>query len=99
MRAEDFFLMGWLDRPFRRKPYPDMTYEGAINTAAIMLWNMDTPEADEVADQLIRVLDRMAIECSSFPGRSIQNVSEFGELWRGKVSTLLAWFQKSGGTA
>ncbi len=97
--AKDFFPMDWLSRPFRRKPYPDMTYQEALDSAQILLWNMGTEEASEAGKELGAMAVRMNVDHAQFEGRSMQNVSELGALWRGKVSTLLAWFQKSGGTA
>ncbi len=97
--AEDFFPMGWDDRLFRRKPSPDMTYGEALGTAIARSWNMTSEDAHGVWEELSHVLIRMQVDHAQFEGRSTQNVSEFGELWRGKVSTLLTWFQKSGGTA
>ena len=99
MRAEDFFPLGWLEKPFRRQPYPDMTYQKALDTAQILLWNMGTEEASELGKELGAVSLRMNSDHVEFDGRSGQNVAEFGVLWRGKVTTLLKWFQTSGGTA
>ena len=96
MRAEDFFPLGWLDRKFRRQPYPDMTYEGAIKTAMVLFWNIGTPDAKNLYGQLSTVHTRMGVDHAQFEGRSMQSVTELNELWRGKVTTLLTWFQKAG---
>ncbi len=97
MRAEDFFPMGWLERPFRRQPYPDMTYGEALKTAQVITWNIGSKDADQVDRDLAGVITRMNVTHAQFGGRSMQSVSEFNELWRGKVTTLLKWFQTSGG--
>jgi len=99
MRAEDFFPLGWLEKPFRRQPYPDMTYGEALEAASVILWNINTDEAMALHTDLGQIDVRMQLEHSNFPGRSRQSVTELNELWRGKVTTLLKWFQTSGGTA
>ena len=96
MKAEDFFPLGWEGRQFRRQPYPDMTYEEAISAAKTVLWNMDTPEATAVSNELQDIGWDLLTEHGQFPGRSILLVTELNELWRGKVTTLLTWFQKAG---
>ena len=95
---EDFFPLGWLDRPFRRQPYPDMTYERALGVAEITLWNIGTDEAKTLGANLGRIALRMDVAHAQFEGRSTQSVAELNELWRGKVTTLLKWFQTSGGS-
>ena len=99
MRAEDFFPLGWLEKPFRRQPYPDMTYREALETAGVVFWNIDTDDAMLVRRELAEIETRLAFEHPKFRGRSLQPVRELNELWRGKVTTLLKWFQTSGGTA
>ena len=99
MRAEDFFPLGWLEKPFRRQPYPDMTYSEAIEAAIAISWNIDTPDAREVHKLLVGTDVRMQCEHADFKGRSKQNVAELSILWRGRVTTLLKWFQTSEGTA
>ncbi len=91
--------MGWLDRPFRRKPYPDMTYGEALEAAIAISWNIDSDDGKQVHELLVGVEVRMQLKNKDFPERSRQTVSGLNDLWRGKVSTLLDWFQKSGGTA
>ena len=89
MNTEKFFPIGWLDKQFRRQPYPDMTYLKALDTAAIALWDLGTMEALDTADELGTVQLRMQTHHGLFAGLSMQSVSEFNELWRGKVTTLL----------
>ena len=89
MGAEDFFPLGWLDRPFRRQPYPDKTYEEALDAAIYLSWAINTDDGKAVYRLLVQVEVRMQLENKDFPGRSRQNVSEFSGLWLGKVITLL----------
>ncbi len=98
MRAEDFFPLGWLDRQFRRQPYPDMTYREALVTAWTVFWNIDSKDSRELLTEISKVEVNMELEHAAFPGRSMQSVSELNELWRGKVTTLLKWFQQRGGS-
>jgi hypothetical protein len=96
MRAEDFFPLGWLDKPFRRQPYPDMTYGEALETAILLSWDMNnSADALAVHDLLSQVHVRMQVDHAQFGGRSMQSITELSELWRGKVTTLL---KTSGGT-
>lgn len=98
MVPRDFFPLGWLERPFRRQPYPDMTYREALDAAEITLWNMrDVPDAQLLTGELVDTLHRMGSEHPEFEGRSQQSVTALNELWRGKVTTLLKWFQTQGG--
>ena len=97
MKAEDFFPLGWEGRQFRRQPYPDMTYEEAISAAKTVLWNMDTPEATAVSNELQDIGWDLLTEHGQFPGRSILLVTGLNELWRGKVTTLLTWFKTKEG--
>ena len=90
--------MDWLDKRFRRPPYPDMTYQEALDSAAIILWNMGTEEANAVKEELGVMQLRMSVHHAQFEGRSMQSVAELNELWRGKVTTLLKWFTTSEGT-
>ena len=89
MKAEDFFPMGWRDKPFRRPPNPNLTYEEALDTAASILWNIGTEEAQETSRALGVMQLRMVVHHAQFEGRSMQSVAELSELWRGKVTTLL----------
>ena len=89
MRAEDFFPLGWLDKPFRRQPYPDMTYEAALNAASTILWDIDTEESLNVAETLQEIRQSLSLEHVVHTGRSVQRVTELNELWRGKVTILL----------
>ncbi len=98
MRKEDFFPMGWLGKRFRRPPYPDMTYKEALVTAEAAAWNINSRHSMEVWEELVGVRTNMFWEHPDYPGRSKQHVAEFNELWRGKVTTLLKWFQTSEGT-
>ena len=93
MRAEDFFPLGWLEKPFRRQPYPDMTYGEAILAASALAWNIDTDDARAVHEKLTQIHLRMTVDHAQYEGRSMQNVAELGTFWRGKVTTLLKWFQ------
>ncbi len=52
MKAEDFFPLGWLDRKFRRQPYPDMTYGEAINTASLLFWKIHIDYAEKLTYEL-----------------------------------------------
>ena len=96
MRAEDFFPLGWLDRAFRRQPYPDMTYGEAISAAHSIIWNIPGDDALALGNALEDAYEQMAIEHDQFEGRSTLKVVDLNELWRGKVTTLLTWFQKEG---
>lgn len=96
MKAEDFFPLGWLDRQFRRPPYPDMTYGEAIDAAIVVNWNIGSSDARAVSAELAEVEVNMHLEHPAFPGRSRQSVTDLNELWRGKVTTLLTWFKKEG---
>ena len=89
MKAEDFFPMGWLDKPFRRQPYPDMTYEEALCAAIEISWRIASDDSCAVGDGLDQTLTRMRVDHAQFEGRSMQSVTELSELWRGKVTTLL----------
>lgn len=89
MIAEELFPLGWLDKPFRRKPYPDLTYKEALLAADTVLWNIGTEEALEVAATLQEIRWSLSLEHVVHTGRSVQTVRELNELWRGKVTTLL----------
>lgn len=89
MNIEEFFPIGWLDKPFRRQPYPDMTYDKALSTAAYIAFNIGTKDSIGVEKALESARLRMTIAHTQFEGRSMQSVTEFNELWRGKVTTLL----------
>ena len=89
MKAEDFFPLGWLDRPFRRQPYPDMTYGEALNSASLIAWNIGSDDSLALHKTLSTMHLRMQVDHAQFEGRSMQSVAELGELWRGKVTTLL----------
>ena len=95
-RAEDFFPLDWLGKRFRRQPYPDMTYGEALETASVVAWNIDSRDSREVWEELVNVQTWMFQEHPDYPGRSKQPVAEFNEFWRGKVTTLLKWFQTKG---
>ena len=97
MRAEDFFPLGWDTRKFRRQPYPDMTYGEAIEAAKVTLWNMDAEFGADTHYKLAVAKVEFAAEHEDFPGRSCLNVTDFNDLWRGPVTTLLTWFKKAGG--
>jgi hypothetical protein len=99
MKAEDFFPLGWLDRPFRRQPYPDMTYREALDAARVILWNIGTEESQDLEFTLNEITQSMSLEHEVHDGRSVQRVAELSELWRGKVTTLLKWFQTKGGSS
>ncbi len=88
--------MGWLDRQFRRQPYPDMTYREALETAQVIAWNIASEDSRDVAETLRETVLRMGVDHAQFAGRSMQSVAELNELWRGKVTTLLKWFQTQG---
>ena len=89
MNAEDFFPMGWLGKPFRRQPYPDMTYGDALSAAIATSWEIASDDARAVHAKLSQVHVRMQVDHAQFEGRSMQSVTELSELWRGKVTTLL----------
>lgn len=89
MDAEDFFPVGWLDKPFRRQPYPDMTYGEAITTAMNIAFDIASDDAVAVHESLATARIRMRVDHAQFEGRSMQSVTELSELWRGKVITLL----------
>ena len=89
MNAEDFFPMGWLDRPFRRQPYPDMTYGEALKTAMDIAFDIASDDAVAVHEALATARIRMRVDHAQFEGRSMQSVTKLSELWRGKVTTLL----------
>ena len=88
--------MDWLDKRFRRQPFPDKTYREALETAIAISWNIDSVDGREVNRLLVGVEARMHLKHHDFPDRSQQHVAEFNELWRGKVTTLLKWFQTKG---
>jgi hypothetical protein len=93
--VESYYPMGWLERPFGRKPYPDMTYGEAIDTAIVLLWNMyveSVPGADVTRDKLVEIDRQFITENPDFPGRSMARVHDFSNLWRGPVVSLLTWF-------
>ena len=99
-RAESFYPMGWLDRPFGRKPYPDMTYGEAVETAKVLLWNMHKDSvagAGHTHDALAELGSQFLVENTQFPGRSQAQVHRFANLWRGPVVSLLTWFTKQEG--
>ena len=98
MQAENYFPMGWLDKPFRRQPYPDMTYGEALRTAEVVAWNIDSEDSRRLWEELVDVRTAMYQLNEDFPGRSKQLVEELNTLWRGKVTTLLKWFTTSEGT-
>ena len=64
-------------------------HDFGMYTAVIALWDLGTMEALDTADELGTVQLRMQTHHSLFAGLSMQSVSEFNELWRGKVTTLL----------
>ena len=88
--------MGWLDRQFRRQPYPDMTYKEALRTAEVVAWNIGTKDAMSVWEDLVSARTAMFQAHPVFESRSKQPVTALNELWRGKVITLLTWFKKEG---
>lgn len=97
VRAEDFFLLGWADRKFRKPPYPDMGYTEAIQTAALIFWNIGSLDAQKLYWELLEAKVALQEENANFPGRSRLNVKDFNDLWRGRVTTLLTWFKKKVG--
>ncbi len=82
-QAEDFFPLGWLNRQFRRQPYPDMTYNEALSAAASIAFNIGTAESIDVEIDLEQARLRMDIPHPRFDGRSLQPVAGLNELWRG----------------
>ena len=99
-RAELFFPFGFEKKQFRRRPWPNETYEEAITRARVILWNIAASNEEALAQGAqitYRQLDEMSKEFleehPDFPGRSRLLVKEFNNLWRGAVTTLLAMFK------
>jgi hypothetical protein len=70
-----------------------MTYEEAIDTARMVLWSVDTEDAERLIAELGTAKTRLGTEHDEFPGRSQQTVVGLNHLWRGQVTTFLKWFQ------
>ena len=70
-----------------------MTYGEALSAGIAISWNIGTDDAGEVHGKLSLAHIHLQEEHPDYPGRSTQLVADFNELWRGKVTTLLKWFQ------